>query len=140
MRAKTLLVFIALLLPAATGCEPDYPETAPVSGRVTLSNEPVSGGEIQFWPEDGMMATGRIESDGSYRLTTFQPDDGAILGEHRVAIRAEGPIGASGLITVPERYQNPETSGLVRQVKPGSNRIDFNLSTMVDPSSTVDVP
>jgi hypothetical protein len=142
MRTQTTLGSICVIfaLCAIPGCEPSYPETAPVSGKVTLGGEPVSGGEIQFFPDEGIMATGRIESDGTYRLTTFQPDDGAVIGEHRVAVRAEGPISATGLITVPKRYQNPETSNLTATVKPGSNRINFPLSTTVDPTATADVP
>jgi len=31
---------------------------------------------------------GTIEPDGSYRLTTFDSGDGALLGRHRVTIEA----------------------------------------------------
>ena len=113
-----------------TGCAPGFPETARVSGKVTLNKQPLTVGEIQFIAEDGHIATGQIEPDGSYRLRTFLPDDGAVPGAHRVIIRPTESFRSSGavaLISIPGRYADPATSGLTARVNPGINRFDFNL-------------
>jgi len=130
MRYSLVCLFcVCCFLPIA-GCGPCYPETAPVQGTVTLNGKPLDSGEVQFWSDDGPAATGRIETDGKYRLTTFQPDDGAILGGHRIAVKSlQSTLDVSGLVlfAVPEHYQDPQTSGLTANVKPGMNLIDIDL-------------
>jgi hypothetical protein len=124
---------------AAVGCTPNYPETAHVSGKLTLNHQPLAGGEVQFLSDRGQVATGQVEADGSYRLTTFLPDDGAVPGKHRVIVRPVESFrsyGGSALITIPKRYTDPATSGLSAQVNPGINRIDFELE--VTENDTVD--
>jgi hypothetical protein len=141
-----------LLLVASSGCGRGLPETAPVTGRVTLGGQPVPGGAIQFWPKSGRPARGAIQPDGTYTLTTFDDKDGAVLGQHVVTIeatRVEGPVppikstedeiayysrpGAKPLVEpkierlVPERYGRRETSGLSAEVRRGGNQLDFNL-------------
>ena len=132
------LVFTACCLCLA-GCTPGYPEVAPVSGKVTFSGRPVAGGEVQFLASDGHMAIGPIEADGSYRLTTFRPDDGATIGTHRVAIISPKGLlenyGASA-VSIPPKYEDPATSGLTRRIKPGTNRIDFYLTLGDDDEET----
>jgi hypothetical protein len=140
-------VALLFLLAATAGCGPDYPETAPVTGRVTWQGEPVVSGDVMFYPEEGRIARGAIQSDGSYTLTTFQSEDGALLGTHQVAIDASrvenpGPQAKSMMdeynvrlpdeeprITwlVPEQYSRPQSSGLTAEVTEGENVINFEL-------------
>ena len=141
-----LAVLAASLLVTAAGCGPRRPETAPVSGRVTYQGKPVTAGRIVFQSEKGHMAVGTIVPDGSYRLTTFAPGDGAMLGHYRVtveAVRATGGSLPTSLadeararaaaqkprveLLVPESYSELESTPLTAEVKPGPNTIDFNL-------------
>jgi hypothetical protein len=128
---------------AAAGCGgSDGPEMAKVTGTVTYNGKPVPKGTISFQPTDpvnGAPANGIIDSDGSYRLQTTEPGDGARLGDYQVAIRSvEGepdvpldytpkkrPPAPKSLI--PKKYENPMTSGLTAKVESGSNSIDFDL-------------
>src|SRR5688572_4364838 len=66
-------------------------QTAPVDGRVKFKDgsdvSVLSGYEVDFQPDGGKTsATGHIAADGTFKLTTFGPDDGAVPGQHRVAI------------------------------------------------------
>src|SRR5262245_35621215 len=75
------------------GCGPNdgIGKRFPVSGRVTYKDQPLKSGSVNFFPEDpntGRPATGVIEADGSYQLTTQTPSDGAMGGKYKVAISA----------------------------------------------------
>ncbi len=135
---------IAVALLFLAGCGRSLPETAPVTGRITLDGNPVPKGRIVFVPDEGRPAIGAIQPDGTYRLTTFAPGDGAVLGHHTVTIQANEVIGGAvpgsfeeeiekgqrgGVLRhlVPEQYNSPKHSGLSVQVGPGPNEIDFDL-------------
>src|SRR5215475_82944 len=72
------------------------PPLAKVSGKVTYAGKPVTTGSVMFTPVAGSasdsarIATGQIESDGSYSLTTFDTGDGAVLGQHLVTVESRG--------------------------------------------------
>ena len=104
---------------------------------------------MTFVPEAGgnRVATGEIQPDGSYTLTTIAPRDGAIPGKYRVTITAEeivpskvksaaaaraasSPEEARRAPTrslIPSKYGLPEASGLSAVVEAHSNTADFDL-------------
>jgi hypothetical protein len=92
---------------------------------------------VMLTPVDsGHAATGNLDKDGSFRLTTFQKDDGAVAGSYQVAIQvfpAEG-AGLPGAEfagkapPIPQKYASPATSGLTAEIKPSENTLDFPLS------------
>ena len=86
-RPAGLLVLALGMLP---GCgDDDLGTRYRVSGRVTRKGEPVTKGTVNFMPVDpltGRAASGAIQSDGTYTLTTQDPDDGALAGDYRVVV------------------------------------------------------
>ncbi len=130
-----LVIFVAGMV--AAGCSKQGKmETAPVSGKVTYRGKAVPTGTVMFVPGEGPAATGEIGSDGSYKLTTFSPGDGAVIGTHKVTITALQGMGdalpeqrsATPPPLVPAKYLNGETSGLVAEVKPKTkNEVNFDL-------------
>lgn len=138
----------------ACGCGQKLPTTAPVHGKVTVAGKPIAVGRITFYPDDGRRpALGVIQPDGTYRLTTFQTDDGATIGKYRVTIEASESVGAAPKAAtfedelrnrtprrmaaqgglgklrwiVPEKYAHRESSPLTKEVTSGENTIDFDL-------------
>jgi hypothetical protein len=133
----------------AYGCGQKLPATAAVSGKVTVHGKPIAAGRIMFRPEKGRPAIGTIGAGGTYCLTTFRQDDGAVLGKHRVTIEAfegapvkhaatfEEEIRGTGTPApavrstvqwiVPEKYAHPDTSPLTAEVKDGKNDVPFDL-------------
>jgi len=109
--------------------------TAPVNGKVTYKGQPLPTGTIMFVPGEGPAATGEIAKDGSYRLSTYANDDGAVLGKHKVSITALQNVGAglpeqkSGTppSLIPKKYISDQTSGLTAEVKAGGNVVNFEL-------------
>lgn len=120
-----------------TSCSKSYQlETATVRGRVTVDGQPLKAGRIRFAPERGRGATGKIESDGTFILSTYASGDGATIGKHLVSIEArandehstveyEGPTPSS---LIPDRYADETKSALEFEVKPDIvNQADFQL-------------
>jgi hypothetical protein len=85
-----------LILLAGCGSDPDKPKLARVSGKVTYKGKAISPGSVTFNPVGGgeqsgtQIATGQLDSDGSFSLTTFNTGDGAVIGQHVVTIDARG--------------------------------------------------
>jgi len=149
LRHRLIGSLAGLGLLAVLGCGGDgLPRRYPVSGRVTYQGKPVPKGEVTFSPtrDNGRTAAGNIQGDGSYRLTTMNPGDGALPGRYRVSVTAvavdfsevETTKGGPPLSEeaeeilprihyAPSRYENPDTSGLTAEVKPQSNTINFVL-------------
>lgn len=145
-----LVATLSLLL--VVGCGPDRLEVAPVTGKVTFQGKAVPCGSVSFWPQSGRSARGKIGPDGTFTLTTFSPNDGALLGTHCVTIEAvlvheSGPqptsteeekqmaktrhpaLNTKAVVQrlIPQKYSNRKTSQLTAEVVPGENSIDFNL-------------
>lgn len=106
-----------------TGCGKTGASVAPVAGKVLIDGQPLASGSVNTLPAGGRGAHGTIQPDGSFSLGTNGPDDGALIGMHRVAVVAyaqsadNGPESPRGKSLVPQRYTNAETSGLTIDVK-----------------------
>lgn len=120
---------LPLFVAALAGCGPSRPPTAPVEGVVTLGGQPLEGAAVTFTPvEGGRPATGATDAQGRFRLSTFDPGDGAVLGEHVATVYKEeaasviveegdldgGPAGPAPAprLLVPARYASRDTSEL----------------------------
>ncbi len=96
----------------------------PVKGTVTYKGKPLTGGTIRFEPEDGgREASGNIEPDGSFSLSTFGSADGAVAGTHKVAV--EPPSGQPKAL--PAKYKSAASSGIVLEVSPGKTEYVVDL-------------
>jgi len=120
----TVLSVVALLC----GCT-QTPSVVPVSGKVLYNGEPLPFGIVMFQPEKGQAAQGEIQPDGSFQLSTYGPNDGAVPGLHKVSVRCfstqkagadGGDAGAPGRLLIPQQYTRFGMSGLSADVKPGS--------------------
>jgi hypothetical protein len=132
-------------LVCAAGC--GGPRLATVTGKVTLDGTPLAGATVSFYPigqpadpADAVASTGTTDDNGEYSLETTKDQRGAVVGTHRVSIslvnaqvgdnderrprrRGRQPLGDK----VPARY-NDKTE-LTFEVKPGSNRADWELKS-----------
>lgn len=134
-----------LLMTSLIGCNRTAaPDTVPVSGTVTYNGQPVTSGTVAFQPaeirggegEIQRPAVGVIGSDGRYALSTFEPGDGVVPGDYRVAVLsyADEPTpeeyaeGATRKSAIPEKYTSGQTSGLRTQIAPeASGPIEFDI-------------
>ena len=133
MRRLSLYVKYAFaaycLIAAATttlGCKKN-PEVVPVAGKVLYNGKPLPFGIVMFQPEVGQAAQGEIQPDGSFQLSSYLPNDGAVPGRHKISIRcfsgqktADGG-GPPGRLLIPQKYTRFGTSGLTAEIANGAN-------------------
>ena len=135
-RRLVAAIALACLLPIA--CGPSGPRMVKVRGRVTYQGKPVPKGTVSFQSTqpDRRNATGQIDPDGYYTLQTEVPGDGAEIGAYYVAVSARDdpvldytpPKPVPPKYLVPEKFENPQTSGLIRSVSPKGGPIDIELN------------
>jgi len=110
-------------------------KTAPVNGRVKFKDggdiSVLRGYMVSFEPEDDRISgAGEIGADGTFKITTFTADDGAIPGRHRIAISPPDPPpdAPPPKPVIPQKYRDFGTSGLTADIKPGTtNTVEFEL-------------
>lgn len=131
--AAVLLLLVTVV--ALVGCgKSGKLKTYPVTVRVSFSNgKPLAGGHVTFQSVDHpVSATGTIEADGTCRLGTYTPKDGAVSGRHRASIIPPRPPGdpdeTPNKPLIHSRYFSPDTSGLEFTVKEsGDNLFDVRV-------------
>lgn len=125
-----------LVTAVCCGCSESVAKTAQVRGKVLFKGIAVPNGTVNFIPENGgTSATGEIQPDGSFKLTTFRSGDGAILGKHKIVIVAMQdnkdtlPEARSPLPPpiVPIKYTSPATSTLFETVEDKENNFTLDL-------------
>jgi len=122
-----------LLLLIVSGCR--EPNRAAVGGKVTLDGQPVEEGTISFIPPSGHpgpTAWGPIK-EGTYAISAHQ---GPAPTANRVEIHWTRRTGRKSPYfpemdeyreAIPDRYHRD--SQLQVEVKPGENRLDFELKS-----------
>lgn len=139
-RAFGLLVIVLVAGCGASGTTP-----VPVSGVLKLDGKPLDGAVVTFEPQapGGKAAFGTVGADGTFRLTTDDPGDGALPGKYKVFIQppAEGgatpfddptkqppkPKSARGP-KVPEKYTRADRTPLTQDV-PASGPVVIELES-----------
>jgi hypothetical protein len=126
----TRLLAAALVVAVAAGCSrhPSPPKTVATSLKVLLPDgQPLKTGEVRLLPERGVAVPNReIEAvarpgpDGTFAVTTFRPEDGAVPGNYVVVIKKGGKA-------VPTRFQDDDTSDLKVTVPSGGGTLEVRL-------------
>jgi len=124
-----LFVLLATALGLTAGCGDGRPQRVPVAGTVTVDGKPLTAGFIRVVPDDARPATGKIDADGRFRLTTFDERDGCVTGTHRVEVIAFDTISPSTIRwLVPPKYRDTSTSGLTVTVDGPIDSLAIELS------------
>lgn len=125
---RSLLLIFGI---AVLGCGGGQFETYPVKGSVKFPNgAPLAGGSVEFQSIEDfakrLTARGRIDENGHFEMSTFEPNDGVIAGKHRVIVAPALPPGKINPYQKPKplvnnKYLRFETSGLEFTVDPHEN-------------------
>jgi hypothetical protein len=122
--------FALVVLVLAMGCGDSKHGT--VSGTVTLDGQPLANAVVSFQPSStelnpGPGSVGRTNDRGEYTLEVVGGGHGAVVGSHKVSIRAGGDGAKAPSVAVPARYNSK--SELKFEVKPGQNTANFELAS-----------
>ncbi len=135
-----LLAVVGGLVWVTSGCVGSGPKLAPVSGRVTVGNKPLTSGWVTFKPDKakgntfGGEAVGQVNEKGEYTLqTNGQP--GAPLGAYKVIVTATAATTEDNTkpptkSLVNTTYAFAETTPLEKEVvdQPAPGAYDLKLS------------
>jgi hypothetical protein len=114
---------------ACWGCGPGSGTTGsliPVKGRVTYKGQPVTTGVIKFEPDGyGREARGKIQSDGTFVLTTYKDGDGVVAGHHVVTVFDMGIKSPRNAVA--KKYAEAASSGLTADVDAEHAEFTFDL-------------
>ena len=145
------VAFLGLLPGCGEGVvEPNWPDTVPCDGTVTLDGKPLTETQVLFIPDvstTGQGASGTTDASGKYSLSSRNSKGeivkGIIPGKYRVAfsrmVKPDGSVWVSdpanpvGPATVgareelPTKLSNPANSLQLAEVKGGGAPIDFAL-------------
>lgn len=93
LRLTGLTWVLASVAVSVVGCGSSEFPTARTVGTVVCEGQPVSGAFVYFEPIAGGKsvvvgkgAFARTDESGKFVLTTFNADDGAVIGSHRVRV------------------------------------------------------
>jgi hypothetical protein len=129
-RVPKLSVLALAVLAASLGCgaagQGALPSLIPVKGKITYKGQPLTTGAVRFEPDGyGRMASGTLQSDGTYVLSTLKEADGAVAGTHRVYIADPGKKLANDRTF--KKYMQANNSKLTAEVTPESTEFNFDL-------------
>lgn len=117
------------------------PKVVPATGLVTYKGQPVADAIVVFVPDPstGVPANATTDGEGKFILKAFDPDEGAVPGKYKVTVsKVEIPppppsAGHDQVLKpvlpkyhVPQKYEDPEKSGLTAEVVEGQPN-DFKL-------------
>ena len=109
---------------------------AKVAGSVTMDGQPLTNAKVTFLPQVGPAASGELDEEGRFELSTYRPGDGAVLGIHTAIVTpiSQGVTLQPGAPptsptpqhdVIPAIYRRKESSTLHLEVQDRGN--DFEL-------------
>jgi hypothetical protein len=145
--ARPMLLLLVLLAAfAVIGCS-SRPQLGEVKGTVKLHGKPLPKIMVEFVPEQptGLRSLGTTDENGQYTLVCDDTRPGAMVGPHRVVLRDLAVygdkvlgrklelVGTPGGPTlkpsrIPNHYEHPTQTPIKKEVKPGSQTIDLDVT------------
>jgi hypothetical protein len=92
------------------GCNGGRPGMVPVSGQVTIDGKPLTLGQIMVYPEGHRASIGKLDEQGRFTLSCFEPGDGVPIGQHIATVTAVESMGEhANRWHAPKKYANKAT-------------------------------
>jgi hypothetical protein len=122
--ARLAGIFLLVVMTGA-GCDREK-FAGPVTGKVTYNGSPVTAGNLNFVSTTGAAASSKIDASGNFSI-----DEPLQAGEYKVFISppVQEPSAPGTKPTtpfkfvVPEKFREPNSSGVIVTVKGGKNEI-----------------
>jgi hypothetical protein len=110
------------------GCD-KHPTRVPVSGHVLIDGEPLKYGSVIFVPDGGRSSMGVLDPQGHFTLTCYTPNDGALLGSHKVQVMASEVVDDyTTRFHAPQKYAGLATSGITKEITGPTDSVVIELT------------
>lgn len=122
----------ALAFLAFAGCADNSIKKVTVHGTVTYKGQPVRSGILKFIGPEGAYSAASLQPDGTFVITDVVP------GEVKVGVM-EAPQGSGSSsgdekpgpkaapVNLPEKYREPDTSGLKYTITPETKELAIDI-------------
>jgi hypothetical protein len=136
------VVLLIVTMGALNGCR-SQPPRGEVTGTVRVNGQPLANVLVTFHPDPdhgaaGTRSAGVTNAQGRYSLHGEDQQNGAVAGRHRVVVEDlsiySAPRGPEGMVLrkpplrFPADYGDPLKTPLRKEVRPGPQTIDLDLS------------
>ncbi len=102
------------LLACMTGCRPAVQK---ISGKVSVDGEPLTSGSVAFYPSKGGSSRSvPLSSDGTFLLSSSDPQGGLAAGEYKVVIATDA-VEENLQQAIPNEYRDAATTPLKQLVR-----------------------
>jgi hypothetical protein len=128
------LALCAVVMLAVSGCGERGVKKLTVTGTVAYKGQKLSSGMLQFAGPEGFFSASVIQPDGKYIMTDVVP------GEVKVGVMATPQSSGSSSspdgnvaqpktapVVLPEKYREPDKSGVKYTITPDTTQLDINL-------------
>jgi hypothetical protein len=126
-------VGVAVGLLQLSGCD----AKGTVTGKVTFKGQPLPNGLVVFVDRDGNYFPARIQGDGSYATSAKVPCGlmKVTVGTVRLGrlVHPEERVTPPDYIRIPRHYADPDKSGIVLDVRRGSQVFTIDLEDDFEP-------
>jgi hypothetical protein len=125
---RGLAVLVLAFLAIVVGCE-SRSKRVPVAGQVLIDGKPLESGTIFIEPANDRPGIGTIDGQGRFRLTTYDENDGCVLGMHKVSVISKKQISPSQTMhLIPPKYAQSASSGLTVTIDKPTEDLKIELS------------
>lgn len=121
---------LAAAVLALAGCGGGGPKIVPVSGVVTLDGQPLAYGHVQVLPAGWRPASGKLDGNGRFTLTTTTPNDGCPIGTHPAVVLAGESVTPDTMKWhAPSKYADVATSQLTVTITGPTDDLKIELKS-----------
>jgi hypothetical protein len=126
----SLASLVAILVASGCNTETRVP-VFPVSGKLTYQGQAPVGAQVVLHPvntsgTNEVAPTGIVLDDGSFKITAYDPEDGAPQGDYVATVqwfKITKDVGGPGPNVIPKKYTNPKTSPIKITVSGGPTEV-----------------
>ena len=122
-----VLGMAAFVLMAFAGCTHEAKKIS-VDGRISYKGQPLTSGFLKLVGPEGGYTGAMIQPDGTFSITGVAP------GENKVGVREAPQSSRPGSnepktppVTLPAKFHDPETSGVVVSIAPDAKEITIDM-------------
>lgn len=123
------LVLLGVFFLSLTGCKEAVPNQVLVSGTVLIDNQPLPNAYVKFIPPEGRSSHAKTDEEGRFTLTCHKKNDGAMIGKHKITIKAIDQISSlSTRWRSPKMYSSLELTPLECEITEAKDDVKVELS------------